>query len=139
MCLFAKRLERGRFIWPSHSGGRHCFPGVGHAGCRPGAPRGIPRPRTWPPIPRLGHDPGWDHMPLKAPDNDSLRLKRKVAAWDDDFLASLIAHDFFTRFPRRRRMAEERHSNILRVVMEARSRLLRFRLMHDGRVSKSVP
>jgi predicted transposase YbfD/YdcC len=27
----------------------------------------------------------------KAPGNDSLRLKRKVAAWDDDFLASLIA------------------------------------------------
>jgi hypothetical protein len=27
----------------------------------------------------------------KAPDNYSLRLKRKVAAWDDDFLASLIA------------------------------------------------
>jgi predicted transposase YbfD/YdcC len=27
----------------------------------------------------------------KAPGKDSLRLKRKVAAWDDDFLASLIA------------------------------------------------
>jgi hypothetical protein len=27
----------------------------------------------------------------KAPTKDSLRLKRKVAAWDDDFLASLIA------------------------------------------------
>ena len=27
----------------------------------------------------------------KAPGNDSLRLKRKVAAWDDDFLVSLIA------------------------------------------------
>lgn len=27
----------------------------------------------------------------KAPGNDPLRLKRKVAAWDDDFLASLIA------------------------------------------------
>jgi predicted transposase YbfD/YdcC len=27
----------------------------------------------------------------KAPGRDSLRLKRKVAAWDDDFLASLIA------------------------------------------------
>ncbi len=27
----------------------------------------------------------------KAPSKDSLRLKRKVAAWDDDFLASLIA------------------------------------------------
>lgn len=26
-----------------------------------------------------------------APGNDSLRLKRKIAAWDDDFLASLIA------------------------------------------------
>jgi predicted transposase YbfD/YdcC len=35
------------------------------------------------------------HMALnlirKAPGKDSLRLKRKVAAWDDDFLASLIA------------------------------------------------
>jgi predicted transposase YbfD/YdcC len=34
------------------------------------------------------------HMALnlirKAPGKDSLRLKRKVAAWDDDFLASLI-------------------------------------------------
>jgi predicted transposase YbfD/YdcC len=27
----------------------------------------------------------------KAPEKDSLRLRRKVAAWDDDFLASLIA------------------------------------------------
>jgi hypothetical protein len=27
----------------------------------------------------------------KAPGKDSLRLRRKVAAWDDDFLASLIA------------------------------------------------
>jgi hypothetical protein len=27
----------------------------------------------------------------KAPGKDSLRLKRKFAAWDDDFLASLIA------------------------------------------------
>jgi predicted transposase YbfD/YdcC len=27
----------------------------------------------------------------KAPGKDSLRLKRKIAAWDDDFLASLIA------------------------------------------------
>jgi hypothetical protein len=27
----------------------------------------------------------------KAPGKDSLRLKRKVAAWDDDFLVSLIA------------------------------------------------
>src|SRR5215216_5879682 len=33
------------------------------------------------------------HMALnlirKAPGKDSLRLKRKIAAWDDDFLASL--------------------------------------------------
>jgi len=27
----------------------------------------------------------------KGSDKDSLRLKRKLAAWDDDFLASLIA------------------------------------------------
>jgi predicted transposase YbfD/YdcC len=27
----------------------------------------------------------------RAPGKDSFRLKRKVAAWDDDFLASLIA------------------------------------------------
>jgi hypothetical protein len=27
----------------------------------------------------------------KAPGKDSMRLRRKVAAWDDDFLASLIA------------------------------------------------
>jgi len=27
----------------------------------------------------------------RAPGKDSLRLKRKVAAWDEDFLASLIA------------------------------------------------
>jgi predicted transposase YbfD/YdcC len=35
------------------------------------------------------------HMALnlirRAPGKDSLRLKRKIAAWDDDFLASLIA------------------------------------------------
>jgi predicted transposase YbfD/YdcC len=35
------------------------------------------------------------HMALnlirKAPGKDSMRLKRKVAAWDDDFLASVIA------------------------------------------------
>ena len=35
----------------------------------------------------------------KAPGKDSLRLRRKTAAWDDDFLASLLAHDSFTRFP----------------------------------------
>ena len=27
----------------------------------------------------------------KAPGKDSLRLRRKTAAWDDDFLVSLIA------------------------------------------------
>ena len=35
------------------------------------------------------------HMALnlirRAPGKDSIRLRRKVAAWDDDFLASLIA------------------------------------------------
>jgi len=35
------------------------------------------------------------HMTLnlirEAPGKDSFRLKRKIAAWDDDFLASLIA------------------------------------------------
>jgi predicted transposase YbfD/YdcC len=31
------------------------------------------------------------NMIRRAPGKDSLRLKRKVAAWDDDFLASLIA------------------------------------------------
>jgi predicted transposase YbfD/YdcC len=48
---------------------------------------------------RTGHAPAnfttLRHMALnlirKAPGKDSLRLKRKVAAWDDDFLASLIA------------------------------------------------
>ncbi len=49
---------------------------------------------------RTGHAPAnfttLRHMALnqsdtKAPSKDSLRLKRKVAAWDDDFLASLIA------------------------------------------------
>jgi predicted transposase YbfD/YdcC len=34
----------------------------------------------------------------KAKSRDSLRLRRKVAAWDDDFLASLVAASF-TRFP----------------------------------------
>ena len=34
-----------------------------------------------------------------APGKDSLRLKRKAAGWDDDFLADLIAVGFFTRFP----------------------------------------
>ncbi len=39
--------------------------------------------------------PAGDRVNHKAgappPGKDSLRLKRKVAAWDDDFLASLIA------------------------------------------------
>jgi hypothetical protein len=30
-------------------------------------------------------------MIRRTPGKDSLRLKRKVAAWDDDFLASIIA------------------------------------------------
>jgi hypothetical protein len=29
----------------------------------------------------------------KAPGKDSLRLRRKVAAWDDDFLVSLLSPD----------------------------------------------
>ena len=37
----------------------------------------------------------YEHMALnlirRAPGKDSIRLRRKVAAWDDDFLASLIA------------------------------------------------
>jgi hypothetical protein len=41
------------------------------------------------------------HMALnlirKAPGKDSLRLKRKVAAWHDDFLASLLTAGSFTR------------------------------------------
>jgi predicted transposase YbfD/YdcC len=32
-----------------------------------------------------------DNLIRRAPGKDSLRLRRKVAAWDDDFLASLIA------------------------------------------------
>jgi hypothetical protein len=32
------------------------------------------------------------HNPIrKAPGKDSLRLRRKTATWDDDFLASLLA------------------------------------------------
>jgi len=31
------------------------------------------------------------NMIRRAPGNDSLRLRRKIAAWDDDFLASIIA------------------------------------------------
>lgn len=34
-----------------------------------------------------------------GPDKDSLRLKRKVAAWDDEYLASLIGRRAFARFP----------------------------------------
>jgi hypothetical protein len=35
---------------------------------------------------------GWPITSLgKAPGRDSLRLKRKVAAWDDEFLVSLVA------------------------------------------------
>jgi len=35
----------------------------------------------------------------KAPGKDSFRLKRKVAAWDDEFLASLIATRFLHPIP----------------------------------------
>ena len=36
----------------------------------------------------------------RAPGKDSLRLRRKVAAWDDDFLASLIdRHEFLHPIP----------------------------------------
>jgi predicted transposase YbfD/YdcC len=35
----------------------------------------------------------------KAPGKDSLRLRRKVAAWDDAFLASLIAARFIHPIP----------------------------------------
>jgi len=31
------------------------------------------------------------NLARRAPGKDSLRLKRKIAAWDNDFLASLIA------------------------------------------------
>ena len=56
---------------------------------------------------RTGHAPAnfttLRHMALnlirKAPSKDSLRLKRKVAAWDDDFLASLIAAWLFHPIP----------------------------------------
>ena len=30
---------------------------------------------------------------------DSIRLRRKVAAWDDEFLAASSPHETFTRFP----------------------------------------
>jgi hypothetical protein len=43
------------------------------------------------------------HMALnqirRARGKDSLRLRRKVAAWDDDFLASLIAAQLFHPIP----------------------------------------
>ena len=35
----------------------------------------------------------------RAPGKDSLRLRRKGAASDDNFLASLLAAQSFTRFP----------------------------------------
>jgi hypothetical protein len=34
-----------------------------------------------------------------ASGKDSLRLRRKVAAWDDDFLANLVTSKTFTRLP----------------------------------------
>ena len=36
----------------------------------------------------------------KAPGEDSLRLQRKTAAWDDDFLETPSQLEPFTRFPR---------------------------------------
>ena len=35
----------------------------------------------------------------RAPGKDSLRLRRKVAAWDDDFLASLLFSRFLHPIP----------------------------------------
>jgi len=43
-------------------------------------------PANFTTIKHIGHN-----LIRKAPGKDSMRLKRKVAAWDDDFLASLIA------------------------------------------------
>ena len=43
-------------------------------------------PANFTTIKHMAHD-----LIRKAPGKDSFRLKRKVAAWDDDFLASLIA------------------------------------------------
>jgi hypothetical protein len=31
------------------------------------------------------------NLTRRAPGKDSIRLRRKVAAWDDDYLANLIA------------------------------------------------
>ena len=31
------------------------------------------------------------NLPQKSPGKDSMRLKRKTAGWDDEYLASLIA------------------------------------------------
>ena len=44
------------------------------------------RARPRPTVKHMAHN-----LIRKAPGKDSLRLKRKVAAWDEDFLASLIA------------------------------------------------
>ena len=36
----------------------------------------------------------------RAPGKDSLRLKRKMAAWDDDFLASFVVRNYPFSLPR---------------------------------------
>jgi predicted transposase YbfD/YdcC len=43
-------------------------------------------PANFTPIKHIAHN-----LRRKAPTKDSLRLRREVAAWDDDFLVSLIA------------------------------------------------
>jgi predicted transposase YbfD/YdcC len=42
------------------------------------------------------------NLTRKAPGKDSIRLRRKTAGWDDEYLASLIApHDYFHPIPLR--------------------------------------
>ncbi|MGB6175538.1 MAG: ISAs1 family transposase [Methylocella sp.] len=43
-------------------------------------------PANFTPLKHIAHN-----LIRKAPGKDSLRLRRKTAAWDDDFLASLVA------------------------------------------------
>ncbi|MGH6848821.1 MAG: ISAs1 family transposase, partial [Methylocella sp.] len=43
-------------------------------------------PANFTPIKHLAHN-----LTLRAPGKDSIRLRRKTAAWDDDDLASLAA------------------------------------------------
>jgi predicted transposase YbfD/YdcC len=39
------------------------------------------------------------NLARKTQGRDSIRLRRKTAAWDDDYLANLIKAQAFTRFP----------------------------------------